>query len=195
MQILWNLPFRPALSGGQPLFIFHQVEQNEDNGRISSMQGLAFGISVRVVVAAAALVSASLLTQPGSPIATPILAAAPYQRGKLRMRVSAAADENEAWRAKIAPGLALHLQKLAAEQRLSETLRILVLIHGELGPALQAKLEGAGLTIQGTAGSVISGAIRATELAALGQVDAVVLIDLPGRFRLTPPPLEPGPSK
>lgn len=159
------------------------------------MQGLAFGISVLVTLAAAALVSASLLTQPGSPLATPILAEAPHQRRKPGMSAPTAVDENEAWRAKIAPGLARHLQMLAAEQRLSETTSVLVLIQGELAPALQAKLEGAGLTIRGVAGSVISGAIRANELAALGQVDDVVLIDLPGRFRLTPPPLEPGPSK
>jgi len=159
------------------------------------MQELAFGISGLAVLAAAALVSAALLTQPGSHIATPILEEAPNQMGKPGMHVPIAADENEAWRAKIGSGLARHLRELAAEQRLRETVSVLVLIHGELGPALQAKLEGAGLTIRGAAGNLISGAIQAAELAALGQVDDVILIDLPGRFRLPPPPLEPGPSK
>jgi hypothetical protein len=107
----------------------------------------------------------------------------------------AAADENEAWRAKMSPGLAIHLQKLATEHRLSEMMNVLILIHGELGPSLRAKLEEAGLTIQGAAGNVISGAIRAAELAALSQIDNVVRIDLPERFHITPPPLELGPSK
>jgi hypothetical protein len=241
------------------------------------MRGLAFGISVLAVLAAAVLAAASLLTQPGSHIATQyqqpwqlagawpakalvsrgmprvwsaraisfsytlapwaqgwtvdlpaglwgnspagrtrhrgirealvqrddilsknirtILEEAQNQMRKLGLSVSAAADESEVWHAKISPGLALHLQKLAAEHRLSEMMSVLILIHGELGPALQAKLEGAGLTIRGAAGNVISGAIRAAELASLGQVADVVLIDFPKRFSITPPPVELDPSK
>jgi hypothetical protein len=124
-----------------------------------------------------------------------ILEEVPHQMKNPGGNASAAADENEAWRAKMSPGLAIHLQKLTAEHRLSEMMSVLILIHGELGPSLRAKLEGVGLTIRGAAGNVISGAIRAAELAALSQIDDVVRIDLPERFHITPPPLEPGPSK
>jgi hypothetical protein len=124
-----------------------------------------------------------------------ILEEVPHQMKNPGGNVSVAADENEVWRAKISAGLAIHLQKLTAEHRLSEMMSVLILIHGELGPSLRAKLEGVGLTIRGAAGNIISGAIRATELAALSQIDDVVRIDLPERFHITPPPLELGPSK
>jgi hypothetical protein len=124
-----------------------------------------------------------------------ILEEVPHQMKNPGGNGSVAADENEVWRAKISPGLAIHLQKLTAEHRLSEMMSVLILIHGELGPSLRAKLEGVGLTIRGATGNVISGAIRATELAALSQIDDVVRIDLPERFHITPPPLELGPSK
>jgi len=108
---------------------------------------------------------------------------------------SAAADWIALRPAKIGSGLALVLQALTAQHRLGEGVNVVVLIQGDLTPSLREQLQGTGLTIQGVVGNIVSGRIQAFNIAAMSEVNEVVLIDLPEPFRITPPPTEFGPAK
>ena len=167
---------------------------------MSTMPGIVFALLLLAVLAAGDLAFASQSPQPES---HEILRTDSRTRldkvlkriGPLDVRAQTAADENEARRGKIGSDLALHLRKLIAEHRLSETASVVILIQGELSSSLRAQLEGLGLTIRGVVGNVVSGDIRAAELETLSKIDEVRLIELPEKFHVNPPRLEPGRSE
>lgn len=97
--------------------------------------------------------------------------------------------------AKIGSGLALVLEQMTAQCRLEETVNVMIQLRGDLTPSLQKKLEERGLTVQGVVGSTVSGRIQASNIPAMTEINEVLLIDLPGQFRITPPSIELDPTK